>query len=166
MQAPCSIAEQHVCPSRLRSGHRVIYDRSGIRALLSADHVHSGTVRPFLELLPCCRAECICGRKDHLLVLGTQLACKLPDRGRLSDSVYTDHKHDGSPVLELISGLSHVHLLLDAVDQKLTALRRLLDMLCLYLLLEVVQDIHRCPYSQISHDQRLFQFIVELVVDL
>lgn len=82
---------------------------------------------------PAAARNVICRCEHHLLALVFQFSGQLSDTRRLSDSVYADHQNDRLSVFKFISRLSDIHLLLDAVDQKLLAGRRILDATVFYL---------------------------------
>ena len=120
--------------TRLGCCYCVIDNGSGICTLLSADHLHTGAICPLFQLAACSRAERVRSRQNDLFALGLELSRKLADRGRLSDTVYSDDHDNRLFIFKTIRSLDHVHLLFDTLDQKLLTVRRLLDMLLLHLL--------------------------------
>ncbi len=166
MKPAGSIAQQYIRTPCFGRRHRVIDHRRRVRAFLPADQICLRAVRPLLKLLSCRRAEGIGRCKHHLLILRTKLPCQLPYRSSLPDAVDSDHHNDRRPVLEFISRLADIHLLLNALDQKLPALCRLLNMLLLHLRPQVVQNITGRLNSQVAHDQHLFQFLIKVFVNM
>ena len=69
MKTSCCIAEKYVCISCFGCSHRIIDNRCRICSRLSADDLHTCTVRPLSKLLSCCCAESIGCCKDNLLAL-------------------------------------------------------------------------------------------------
>ena len=166
MEASRRIAQEHICFSRFGCRHSVINDSCRIRPFLTADHINGCTVRPFFQLLSGRRAECVCSRDHNPFALIFQFSGQFTDRCSLSHTIDTDHKDNRSAVLKFICCLSYIHLLSDAVDQKLPALNRLFNVLFAYLFFQVIQDVHCSADPKISHDQSLFQFFIEIIIDL
>ena len=68
--------------------------------------------------------------------------------------------------LEAVCSLAYIHLLFDTVDQELSALNRLFDMLFFYFFTKIIKNRVSCFYPQISHDQNLFQFLIKVLIYL
>ena len=148
-----------------RRCNRIIDDSRRVRSLLLGDDLDSGTIRPLRQLLNRCRTEGICRCQDDFLALILELTRKFADRSRLSHSIDTDDKDNGFAILKLVSILSEVHLLADRIDQKLTTLRRLFDMLSLDLCTKILHDRRRGLDSKIAHDQSLLKLLIEILIN-
>ena len=69
--------------------------RAGIGALMLADDVHTGTVRPDLQLVGGGGAERIAGAQQHLLALRLEAGGQLADGRGLAHAVDADEQQDG-----------------------------------------------------------------------
>ena len=73
---------------------RIESHRSRICTKFLLDDRDIGASAPFLKLLDCSGAECICCAKDYFVSCLLKLCGHLSDCGSLSDTVYTDnHNH-------------------------------------------------------------------------
>ena len=94
-----------------------------------------------------------------------QLSCQLSDRRRLTYAVDSDHQHYRLLLFKIIGGITHLHLFLNILYQKLLAVHRILDVVFLYLHPQSLKDCLGSLHTEISHDQDLFQFFIEILVD-
>ena len=165
MKPACRITQQHIRPSCLCRMHCIINHRGRIRAFHTAHDLHTGTMGPFCQLLPCCCPEGIRRCQYHFSALFFQFSCQLTYGRGLSHAVYTDHKYDRLLFFKIVSRFPYLHLLPDAVDQKLLAGRRLFDTVFLYLCPQSLQNGIGGIDTDVSHNQYLFQFFVEILVN-
>ena len=133
MQSARRIAEKHINFSCLCRMHRIKDHTCRICVFSPCDNIYASSVCPFFKLLYCCCTERICCCQHNLSALLLKLACHFTDTCSLADAVYTDHQHNRLLMFKFICRLTHLHLLLDAVDQKLLTLRRFFDALLFYL---------------------------------
>ena len=98
-------------------------------------------------------------------MLLSEFSCQFSNGGRLSHSVDSDHKYNGLSLLKFVSSLSHIHLLFDAVNQKLSAGSRFFDMLLFHFPAQILYNLRRSMYSKISHDQSLFQLLIKVLIN-
>ena len=166
MKASRRVDEKDVGPSGLGRLHSVVDDRSGIRPFCRADDVDAGSLRPFGQLLVGCRAESIRARDQHSFALIAIIGGQFADGRGLADSVDADDENDRGTFFKIIGVLALFHLVADAQDQLLPAVRTILDPLVLHLLPQIVKKLFGGLYADIAHDHGFFQLLEELLADL
>ena len=89
---------------------------------------------------------------------------ELPDGGRLSDAVYANHGDDALLPLELIVAFVCPHQLIEIILQDLPDILRQIAALPLRLPAHRIDDPKRRVGSDIAHDHRILQLLIEAVV--
>ncbi len=142
----------------------VKYHGGRIRALVVLDDVHTGAVRPDLQLVDGGGTERVGGSEDDLFALGFEVGRHLSDGGGLADAVYADdedhgrgrHKVDG---LVLAEHIGHNFF------NKTADFRRILDVLFFDAVLELADDGLRGDNTDIAHDEDFGELVIEVVAN-
>jgi len=149
---------------RRRDG--VVDDGGGIGALVLADDVRVGAVRPDLQLIGGRRAEGVGCAEQDLLPLLPELRRDLADGGRLADAVDTDDQHDGRRRGEIKPCVADVQHVGEHLAQRRSGVLRAFEMPLLYNRAQPGDGLVGRLDAEVGQDQALLELIEEIVVDL
>ncbi|CAM2148209.1 hypothetical protein PT2222_10431 [Paraburkholderia tropica] len=165
-QAAGRVGHHHVDAARARRVHGVEDHRGRVAAFLLHDR-HVVALAPDGELLARGGAERVAGGQQHALVEALQMLGELADAGGLARAVHARDHHD-----ERLRAAQHQRLFerLEQVDQQLTQrgfhLLRFGQAFGAHLLAQRFEQIFGGVDTRVRHQQRGFQLLVEIVVDL
>ena len=127
-------------------------------------HRHACAVRPLAELFRSRRAERV-RRRDHRLSAGLRvLVCDLADRGGLADAVDPDDQDRRRSLVRRKRRID-AHGVCDQLRKRGLCLRALGHLLRLHAVSERVQKTLGRFHAHVGKDHRLFEFLIEIVVD-
>ena len=163
-QASGGIDQHHIAATRFASGHRVKADRRRV-ALVLADDVYLVAVCPHHQLLFGGGAKCVCCCQQHTGTCIMQMPGQLAYGSGFARAVDTGDHDDGRGVLADVQwafeGLQQVGQYLH--QQGLHLIGTLAPRL-FHFFFEVVQDVLGGRHTGIGHQQRRFQFFIQLVI--
>ena len=165
MKTSCRVNQQHIHTSRLCRTYRIIDYAGRICAFVASYHGNVCTSCPFSQLFTRGRTKGICRCNQYFFAFLFQLTGKLSDGCGLSNTVDADNHDDRLLFFKIISGFVNPHLLLDSVNQKLFTFRWLLDVILLHLTFQTFNDFRCRLHTDITHNQNLFQFLIEILIN-
>ena len=154
------------CGVGLGRGDGVIDDGGGVGALVLADDVAVGALRPDLELVGRGGAEGVARAQEDLFALVAQLVRELADGGGLADAVDADDEDDRRLRVEPQAGVADVQHVGEDGAQGDLGLVDGLDVLLADGLAQAVHDGLGGVHAEVGDDEALFQIVVEVVVQL
>ena len=168
MQPARGVDEHEIgAPARGRR-HRVEHDRARVGAFLPADELATGALGPELQLVRGRGAERVARGEDHTMTFAHALRRELADRRRLPDSVDADEHPDvllaGGEMQRAIGIVGQQ--LDDFVAQQRDQLVGFGRGLLLGARAHTVEEARRRDHPDIREEQRLFELVPRLVVDL
>src|SRR5437763_11142146 len=90
MKAPGRIYDQNVGFSGGSRYERIKQNGGRVGSLFLLDYLHTGTLRPYLELVACCGPKRIGGANQHLVSFVLNTLGELSDSRRFPDTIYAD----------------------------------------------------------------------------
>ena len=165
MEASGRVGDDHVIAPGGGRLHGVEDDSGGICALAGLDDRHTGAARPDLQLLAGGGAEGVARGQHDLFALTGVVVGQLCDAGGLAHAVDADDEDDGGVAVQR-HFVFRAHLVGDDVTESVSRLLAGLEALFLHAVAEGVHQLHGDVAAHVRQNELLFQFIVEVVVDL
>ena len=163
VQAAGGIDNDHVGPTGFGGAEAVIDHGGRVAALLVADDVSPGALRPDAQLLGSGGTEGIPGAEQDALALGLQLGGDLADGGGLAHAVDAHHQDDGGPGVQLEGGIPHVQQLGQQLDEAGTGLVPLAEAPLPGQLAHGLHHVRSGGGAHIRQHQQLLQLLIEIL---
>ena len=163
MQAAGGIDNDHVGPTGLGGTEAVIHHGGRVAALLMADDVSPGALRPDAQLLGSGGAEGVPGAEQDALALGLQLGGNLADGGGFAHSVDAHHQDDRGLGVQLEGGIPHVQQLCQQRDETGTGLIPLAEAPLPGHFAHGLHHVGGGGGAHIRQHQKLLQLLIEIL---
>ena len=131
------------------------------------DELSTAALCPYFELVNCCRAEGIRRRQHNSFALCLVIGSQLADGRGLTGTIYTDNQMHRRAVFRRAGGiLTSIKDFGDFLFQKGLQIFRTVDFLFLNALAHSRHELFRGLHAHIGHNQRFFEFIEELIINI
>ena len=165
MQAACRVAQHHIRIPGLGRRQRVKQHGAGVGSLVLAHDVHTGPLRPDLQLIGGGGTEGISGAQQHLLALILQPVGQLADGRGLTHAVDSDDESHAGPGREVQRRIAHRQLFRQNVPQGVFHVLLVGQQLGIGPLFQLGHGVHRRIHAHVRQDESLLQIVVESLVE-
>ena len=165
MQPARRVDDQHVGLPSERGFHGVEDDGLRVGSRRLPDDVDSDPRAPRLQLLDGRGTKRVCGGEQDLSAVGLQRGAELGGGRRFARAVDAEHEDDTRPCVESQRLSGRFQRVDEKAAEQRTQLRRARDRPEHHLFTRAVREVRRDRRAEVGGDQKLFQLLVERIVD-